>query len=588
MDIGYIVGEIETQRFTFVTSVDKAPPRLEYVVVRGVSERVDDELVQVDVLAQVTRLQVASQMLDDAHTYEETHTLISGEYMPRPKILGTADVLGYLYRDAEGRTMVRAPRNTALPGMVVELAPDDLLQDFFTRHVASGIEAGALINRPNVKVALDPNGLRRHLAVIAQTGAGKSYLTGLLLENLLQLGGTVIVFDPNSDYVRLRYDAHRNRTPFASRVDVYRVPGVQGRRYPDEEIGGSEVYTIWFSRLEADEVCDLAGVPANAVNIRAAIKRACDGLTKQGRDYSPDDLKRRLVKLAGLPEEDESALSPVSADSGPLDEDEDPFHSAVEEKAGVPIGRGKPREGEAKATVDIQSGAEKAIKYIEQVSGYSIWGMKDVDAYMDEMLRPKFLSVVDLAGMEQFIAQYAVQKTLREVWRRATSGQLQHPVFIVIEEAHNFVPGKDRMPGECARWINRVASEGRKFKVFLVVITQRPGKIDPDTLSQCGSQVVMKLTNPEDQQAVRSASESLSGSLFQDLPGLNVGEAIVLGQLTRVPCLIKVGARVSAEGGSDVDVTSELKKALNTVATHRIEAESPFASPPRRDRVEEI
>lgn len=588
MHIGYIVGEIETHRFTFVTSVDKAPARLEYLVVRGVRERVDDEIVEVNVLAQVSRLQVASQMLDDAHTYEETHTLISGEYMPRPKIIGTAEVLGYLYTDGAGRTLVRSPRNTPLPGMTVETAPDDLLRDFFTRNVTSGIHVGTLINRPNVDVALDPNGLRRHLAIIAQTGAGKSYLSGLLLENLLQLGGTVIVFDPNSDYVRLRYDAKRNRTPFAARVDVYRVPGVEGRRYPDDEIGGSQEYTIWFSKLDADEVCDLAGIPVGAVNIRTAIKRACESLMKQGRDYSPGDLAKRLTKLAGLPQEVEELSGPVPTDASSLEEDEDPFQAAVEEKAGVTLMRGKRGEDDRKATADVQGGAEKAIKYIEALAAYKFWGMKDVDSYMDAMLKPNFLSVIDLAGMEQFAAQYTVQKTLREVWRRATSGALVHPVFVVLEEAHNFVPGRDRFQSECARWINRVASEGRKFKVFLVVITQRPGKIDPDTLSQCGSQVVMKLTNPEDQNAVRAASESLSESLFADLPGLNVGEAIVLGQLTRVPCMVKVGSRVSAEGGSDVDVTAELKKALGTVAVSRIETSGAFSAAPRRDRVEEI
>jgi DNA helicase HerA-like ATPase len=589
MHIGYIVGEVETHRFTFVTSPERAAARLEYLVVRGVNERVDDELVEVDVLAQVSRLQVASQVLDDTHTYEETQTLVDGQYQPTPRIIGTAEVLGYLYKDSDGRTTVRSPRNTPFPGAIVELAPDDLLRDFFTRNVSSGIRAGTLINRPNVEVALDPNGLRRHLSVIAQTGAGKSYLSGLLLENLLELGGTIIVFDPNSDYVRLRQKPDRTATPFASRVEVYRIPGVLGRRYPDDEIGGSQPYTIWFSKLEPDEVCDLAGVPAGATNIRAAIKKACDGLTREGRDYGPDDLIRRLTKLAGLPQDDESGIGPVPLDMDALEEDEDPFHAAIEERAGVPLKGGRSKSTESKqTTMDVQSGAEKALKYVELLCAYSIWGLKDVDSYLDAMLRPKSVSVVDLAGMEQFIAQYAVQKTLREVWRRATSGNLTHPVFIVIEEAHNFVPGNSRFPSECARWINKIASEGRKFKVFLIVITQRPGKIDPDTLSQCGSQVVMKLTNPEDQNAVRSASESLSGSLFTDLPGLNVGEAIVLGPLTRVPCIIKVGARVSAEGGSDVDVTAELRRALSAVSTQRMEESSPFGKPPKRDRVEEI
>jgi hypothetical protein len=301
--------------------------------------------------------------------------------------------------------------------------------------------------------------------------------------------------------------------------------------------------------------------------------------------------------MAGVEPPDEEPeirpIGPVQVGGEPLDADEDvfDFHDAMEERAGMPLkrGRGKGEEGSAATTEDVRGGAEKAIKYIEALTAYKIWGYKDMERQMDRLLEPKSLSVVDLAGMEQSISQYAVQKTLREVWRRATTGKLDYPVFLVLEEAHNFVPGKDKGGvTECARWINRIASEGRKFKVFLVVITQRPGKIDPDTLSQCGSQMIMKLTNPTDQDAVRKASESLSESLFADLPGLNTGEAIVLGPLTRVPCLIQVGRRLSAEGGSDIDVTAELEKARNTMTNRRIEANSVFAKPVPRDVEQEI
>src|SRR5438876_24716 len=92
-------------------------------------------------------------------------------------------------------------RSAALPGQAVHVASDDLLQAFFSNDVRAGMEVGTLITRDSVPVLLDPNGLRRHLAVIAQTGAGKSYLVGKVLESLLDLGGTILVFDPNSDYV---------------------------------------------------------------------------------------------------------------------------------------------------------------------------------------------------------------------------------------------------------------------------------------------------------------------------------------------------------------------------------------------------
>lgn len=582
--IGFIVGEVETHRFVFVTSRDLAPPRLEYVVVPGVRETTPEGTRQVDVLAQVTRLQAASPMLDASHTYGETQALIRGAYDPPPRILATADVLGYLLKQ-DGRASVRVPRCTPLPGQDVCLAPDELLQEFFTNNVASGIEAGTLVNRPTVPVLLDPNGLRRHLAVIAQTGAGKSYLSGVVLEQLLKLGGTVIVFDPNSDYVRLRFkpDSQTERTSFEHLVDIYRVPGVEGRRYGEREVGGSKPYTVRFSDLDTAEICSLAGISENSRNIRHAILKACEGLRAENSDYGPSELKSRLEVMAGLEKPATDAeLAAVKAVED-VGEDEDVFgNDTIVGRLNERAGR-KPSAVVTDASASVKEGAEKAIKYVEDLASYKIWGFQDVN--MDDLLRPMRLSVVDLAGMEQYVAQYAVQRALAEIWRRATTGRLAHPVFVVLEEAHNFVSAGGR-GGECARWINRVASEGRKFKVFLVVITQRPGKIDPDTLSQCGSQVIMKLTNPTDQEAVRRASESLSESLFGDLPGLNTGEAIVVGQLTRVPVMMRVGRRESAEGGSDVDVVKALEAARSDNVTRKFEQTSVFAEADRSKRTE--
>ena len=107
------------------------------------------------------------------------------------------------------------------------------------RRGGESISLGTLFNRRGVEVKLDPNGLSRHLAIIAQTGAGKSYLAGKILEDLLGLGATIIVLDPNSDYVQLRKLIEDERVPYrqarktehAARIDLYRVPGIQNRRY---------------------------------------------------------------------------------------------------------------------------------------------------------------------------------------------------------------------------------------------------------------------------------------------------------------------------------------------------------------------
>jgi hypothetical protein len=213
---------------------------------------------------------------------------------------------------------------------------------------------------------------------------------------------------------------------------------------------------------------------------------------------------------------------------------------------------------------DAISGAQKALKYLDYLRRLSIWGFEDVP--LDAILRPMSLAAIDLAGVDRKIADFAVTKLTSEIWKQATRDGLARPVFLVLEEAHNFVPaGADE--GKAGWWLRRIASEGRKFGIFLILVTQRPYRVHQDTLSQCGSQIIMRLTNPEDQNAVRKASESISESLLGDLPGLNVGEAVILGNLVRVPVMVRIRQRESDEGGSDIDLVRALELARSEAET---------------------
>jgi DNA helicase HerA-like ATPase len=579
--VGYVVGEVRTDAFTFVTNAQIAPPRLEYVVVRGVQERLDGRVRGVEVLAQVSSLAVSSRLLDTTMSYGEVEAILRRLGSSPPVIVGQAKVLGYL--DGE---VVRFPRGAAMPGAEVHLAPDDLLKGFFSRNVSEGIEIGSLINRPRVSVLLDPNGLRRHLAVIAQTGAGKSYTVGVILEKLLDLGGTVVVFDPNSDYVLMRRDEHQRPTPFAPRVEVYRLPTEQRARIPDDQIGPTRRFTVQFSRLEPDELCALTGISERATNIRKAIRTACENL--EGTDYTPHILLQELERLSqgGQPAMAERGTRPHPA-IGDEEAFTRGFRQEIARKAGVEwedLGHweeAKPEpeleplvtpQEEKPPTLDVITGAGRALKYIDRLARVDIWGFEDVP--MDDLLAPMTLSVIDLAGIDQWLAEFVVNKVLQEAWSRATTEGLARPVFVVLEEAHNFVPGGKDSYSQCAGIIKRLASEGRKFGIFLILITQRPYRIHQDTLSQCNSQIIMRLTNPQDQQAVRSASESISEGLLADLPGLNVGEAVILGPLVRVPVMVRVGQRQSAEGGSDIDVVKALERARSELVTEQMEAQA--------------
>jgi len=587
--VGYVVGEVRTDEFTFVTNREIAPPRLEYIVVQVEDPERGSKL---DVLAQVTKLSVSSRLLDTTLSYNEVAQILTRISTSQPIIVGTAQVLGYL----DGNT-VRYPRHATMPGNPVTQAPDDLLKRFFSQDVESGIDIGSLINRDNVNVLLNPNGLRRHMAVIAQTGAGKSYTVGVILEKLLQLGGSIVIFDPNSDYVKMRRDESMRVTPFADRVEIYRMPTNQKGRITDEEIGGSRKFTMKFSALEVEEICTMTGIPETSTNIRKALQTAYDNL--RGRDYAPHEFLREVERIAdGGGGEGGGDLMPRGPErkrqgEAPLPGMED-FRQAAYAKANIDVdwddlGSNSDESEEAAPSVappsasengksgkglslDAIAGAQKAIKYVERLTRVDIWGHEDVP--IQDLIRPMQLSVIDLAGVDSWITEFVVDKVFRDLWGEATTNGLPRPVFFVLEEAHNFVPGGQGARSQAAHIIKRIASEGRKFGLFLILVTQRPYKIHGDTLSQCNSQIIMRLTNPQDQLAIKQSSEGISEGLLADLPGLNVGEAVILGPIVRVPVMVRIGHRLSAQGGNDIDVVKALEDARSQVVIDRRERDA--------------
>jgi hypothetical protein len=84
----------------------------------------------------------------------------------------------------------------------------------------------------------------------------------------------------------------------------------------------------------------------------------------------------------------------------------------------------------------------------------------------------------------------------------------------------------------------------------------------------------MRITNPEDQAAVASSSERLGQTLLDDLPGLDKGEAVIVGEMTRAPIMAKIRKRTTREGGSDIDVVSKMKNAVDKARAETVENES--------------
>jgi DNA helicase HerA-like ATPase len=210
------------------------------------------------------------------------------------------------------------------------------------------------------------------------------------------------------------------------------------------------------------------------------------------------------------------------------------------------------------------------VKYVRRLARMQVF--TNASTSIDQMLRPMHLSVVDLSGLDDEVSDYIASRILSDIYERISDGKFEYPVFVFVEEAHRFIPAEGRTYSGPV--IKKIAAEGRKFGVFLIVITQRPSKIHSDALSQCNSQIIMRITNPQDQNAIAMSSERLGENLLNDLPGLNTGEAVIVGEMTRAPVMARIKKRRTREGGSDIDIMGKMKDAVKKAKEETVDNES--------------
>ncbi len=136
--------------------------------------------------------------------------------------------------------------------------------------------------------------------------------------------------------------------------------------------------------------------------------------------------------------------------------------------------------------------------------------------------------------------------------------RFKNPILVVIEEAHVFIPKQEYT--DTKYFAAKVAREGRKFGMGLIVVSQRPRSIDSAVLSQMGSLAIMKIVQQEDQTQVAAASESLSPKLLEQLPSLNPGEALLIGQWVNLPSFARIDEAKDRMMGADPRSSCRMEK----------------------------
>lgn len=543
--IGTVKGPGENgNQYVFITSDNRSVKIGEYVYYE-----VQENESAFKILGKISARRLIDHLPDrifaDTEISPEAIAALVGFTYANPEIYEVSvDVIGYFDRSLGFMN----PRKSPNPGAKVCLADDQMLRQILNRKQPQEIGSahiGSLLLRDAgaVPIVLDVKELvSTHMAILAGTGSGKSYTAGVLVEELLSPHNraAVLILDPHGEYGTLTemrgHPAFQDPDGYSPKVKVLT---------PDD-------IRIRVSSLDYSDILTL--LPEMSDRQQSILNKAYRLLQKHKKgDYrwGIQDLIA-AVREADVQEDDEGNLkqgSSAPALEWKLErlERSDYFHTFEH----------------TVSPKDLFEPGQVTVLQMNEIS-------------QDEQ------QVICAAVLRQ--SNQARMNTHRGLTESSDENYLPYPVFILIEEAHRFAPAHE--PSRCKAVLRTILSEGRKFGVGIGLITQRPGKIDSDVLSQCMSQFIMRIVNPVDQESLKHGVEAAGRDLLKELPALTKGQVIVSGACVNTPVLCKVRQRLTKHGGETLNAPEEWRKHFQT---HRVQErtieQAPIAIPKRAQTV---
>lgn len=431
-------------------------------------------------------------------------------------------------------------------------------QDFVSvGHLASAESIPSLVNINKL--------VTRHCAVVGTTGSGKSTTVAGLLTALTEPtrypSARIVVLDIHGEYAKA----------LADRASVFRVAvqaskNQSGLFIPFWALSFEELVALAFGRLSDEK--QIAAIADTIVQLKR------EGLQTQPRDGVEESRvtvdspvpfclhklwfelhKREHQTVVPRPGDAADEVDPAYV----LGQNNQPLQLGDAMTVMPPLYRTVKRTGPAQERV--QWGPDP-IGIRQQLAGLAsrlrdprlaflfnpgdwlpdINGkvVKDLDALLQGWIGgPQPITILDLSGIPSSVLNDLIGTLLRILYdaifwaRNLPEGGRERPLFLVLEEAHAYL-SKDNS-GSAAAAVRRIAKEGRKYGVGMMIVSQRPSEIDSTILSQCGTLFAMRLANDTDRgQISGAASDNLKG-LFDMLPVLRTGEAIIVGEAVSLP-----------------------------------------------------
>ncbi|HDS45826.1 MAG TPA: DUF87 domain-containing protein [Methanomicrobia archaeon] len=401
----------------------------------------------------------------------------------------TVEIIGY----KDDRGFLMQPKSTLPRESKVFKADQTFVMDTLGLRT-HGIHIGTLDGR-NIPVYLKKDELiQKHCSILAKTGGGKSYTAGVIIEELLDKNVPLLIIDPHGEYLSLKFENQNEE----ERKQMEKF-GIAPKGYDSQVV----VYT-----------------PANfSVNPAANKLFRIDGINLSVSE---------LYDFFPLSDAQLGVLYQCINDIKTRKE----FYTVDEIISGV---------AESKSTSKW-----KIIHFLERIRDTGI--LSDSPTRIEELVKNGQASIIDMKGADPKLQQLIVYRLCKEVFEGRKMGKIP-PFVLVIEEAHNFCPERGFGQAISSHILRTIASEGRKFGLGLLVISQRPARVDKNVISQCNTQIILKVTNPNDIKALSRGLEFMSCEIEEEIKRIPQGVALLSSPSIEMPIMVDVRVRKSEHGG---------------------------------------
>ncbi|MCK7611940.1 ATP-binding protein [Roseibium sediminicola] len=376
---------------------------------------------------------------------------------------------------------------------------------------------------------------QRHAVIVGSTGSGKSWTTARLLDQIAELSqANVVLFDIHGEYRPLKSEAFRHLR-IAGPTDIENSRGLSD---------GVLHLPYWLLGYEALVSMFVDRSDQNAPNQSMIMTRAIVDAKKSSLDAvahreilenftidSPVPFDIDTV-LKGLKDLDEEMVPGARSGS----EKQGPYHGKLSRL----ISRLEAKRNDRRLAFLFQPPSE-----CMDMSWLDLMVHSLVAGRGSQNDKKGGIKIIDFSEVPSDVLPLMVSLLAQIVFSTSiwTKSENRHPIAIMCDEAHLYIPERlqaDSSDSVAVEIFERIAKEGRKYGIGLVVISQRPSEVNRTVLSQCNNVVAMRLTNGDDQSVIKRLLPDSLGSFGDLLPVLDIGEALVVGDASLLPTRIRI------------------------------------------------